>query len=100
MVATGLEIILSLLVKNVATFGIYPKNLPEIKLKSFGIISLAEEIPRQPNIDYIMWLLEIMLMQIYKEKQQARKSKYKKNSLRRYKTTGNLMFELSFVLKR
>lgn len=44
-----------------------------------------------------MWLLEIMHMQIYKENKQAGKGKYKKNSLRRYRTAGNLM--LSQVLR-
>ena len=40
-----------ILVKNVTTFCSCLKNLPEAKLKTFGLIALAEEISRQPNID-------------------------------------------------
>ena len=38
--------------KNVAAFGSYPKYLPEAKFKSSGLVSLAEEISRQPINNY------------------------------------------------
>jgi hypothetical protein len=47
------------------------QNLHEAKLKSFGLISFAEEISRQPNIDSVTWLVVITLMQIYNEKEQG-----------------------------
>lgn len=37
------------LTKNVSAFCPCLKNLPEAKLKSSGLASLAEEISRQPN---------------------------------------------------
>ena len=37
--------------KGVAEFCLCPKNLPDAKLKSFGLILLAEEISRQPSTD-------------------------------------------------
>lgn len=40
------------LAKNVAAFCPCPKNLPEAKLKGSGLLSLAEEISRQPNNNY------------------------------------------------
>ena len=47
--------------------GFYPyKNLPEGKLKSFRLMTLAEETSRQPDIESFKWLLVIALMQIYK----------------------------------
>ena len=33
------------------------KSLPEAKLKSFGLILLAEEISKQPTFDSEVWLL-------------------------------------------
>lgn len=48
------------------------KNLLEADLKSFGLIKLAEEISKQPSIDFVTWLLVFTLMQIYNEKEQAR----------------------------
>lgn len=32
----------------------HPKNLPEAKLKSFGLMALAEEISRLPSIDCLV----------------------------------------------
>jgi hypothetical protein len=55
----------NILAKQMDTFCLSPKNLPKIKLKSFGLISLAEEISRQPCIDCGRWLLVITFMQIY-----------------------------------
>jgi hypothetical protein len=39
-----------ILVKNVAAFCPCPKNLPEAKLKSFGLVTLEKENSRQPSI--------------------------------------------------
>lgn len=36
--------------KNVAASSLYPEKSPEAKLKSNGLISLVEEVSRQPNI--------------------------------------------------
>lgn len=41
-----------------------PKNLPETKVKTFRLMGLAEEISRQPNIEYVIWLLVATLLQI------------------------------------
>lgn len=49
----------------------HPKNLPEVKLKSLVLLLLAERMERQPQIDYILWLLLITHMQIYNGKQQT-----------------------------
>ena len=51
-----------ILVKNVA---VHPKSLLEAKMKSFGLISLAEEISTQTSIDSVVWLLVVTLMKIY-----------------------------------
>ena len=61
----------SILMKNVAVLGPCPKNLPEAKVKSFGLIPLEEEISKQPGIDSVIWLLVITLMEIYNEKKKA-----------------------------
>lgn len=42
------------ILENETAFCPCPKNLLEAKLKSFGLISLAEEIPRQLSIDSVM----------------------------------------------
>ena len=52
-----------------------PKYLPEVKLKSFGLMALAEEVSRQISIDSVTWLLEISLTQIYNEKEPAKQGK-------------------------
>ena len=33
------------------------KSLSEAKVKSFGLIPLAEEISKQPHLDSVMWFL-------------------------------------------
>ena len=52
---------------NLAPFHPCCKN----KLKSFGLMSLAEKISRQSSIASVMWLLVMILMQIYNEKRQG-----------------------------
>lgn len=51
---SSLETTLVILAKDVTTFCPHPKNLPEAKLKSFGLMALAEEISRLPSIDCLM----------------------------------------------
>ena len=64
-----------ILAKNLATFCTYPKNLPEVKLNGFGLMPLAEEISRYPNIDCDRWLWVATLIQIYNEKAEAKQGK-------------------------
>jgi hypothetical protein len=45
-------------------------NLHEAKLKSFGLMPLAE-VSKQPSIDHVLWLLIITLIPIYNKKEQA-----------------------------
>lgn len=44
------------------------ENLYEAKLKSNGLITLMEEIPRQYNSEFGEWLLLITFMKVYNEK--------------------------------
>lgn len=53
------------LTKNVTEFCTCPKSLQESKLKSFGSMSLAEDVSGEPSIDCAMWSLAITLVQIY-----------------------------------
>lgn len=57
-----------ILAKNVAAFYPCPKNLLEAKFKSHELISVTEEISRQPKIDSAVWLL--VNTPIYSEKEQ------------------------------
>ena len=50
-----------ILAKNVVTFCLYPKILPEAKMKSFGVMVLAEKTSRQPRIDFAVCLLIVTL---------------------------------------
>ena len=45
-----------ILVKEMPAFCPCPKSLPEAKVKSFGLILLAEEILKQPSIDCRVFL--------------------------------------------
>ena len=60
-----------ILLNKVAAFSSCLKGLLEAKVKSFGLISLAEEISKQPSIDSVVWLLVVTLMKIYNEKEQV-----------------------------
>ena len=53
------------------------KIKPETKLKSSGLIKLAEKISKQSSIVCIVWLLVATLTQIYNEKEQADQVKIK-----------------------
>lgn len=57
-----------ILVKNVPAFCLSPKNLPEAKLKSCGLMALAEEISSQPSIDCAVWLLVTLLRRSVKKR--------------------------------
>lgn len=48
------------------------KILPKAKLKHYGLIVLAEEISKQHNIDYVVWLLVATFLQTYNEKEQTK----------------------------
>ena len=60
-----------MLVKNAAVFCPCLKSLPDAKLKNFHLMLLAEELLKQPHVDYAMRLLVASLMQMYNEKRQA-----------------------------
>ena len=58
----------NILVKEVVAFCSSPKSLPEAKVKSFGLISSAEEISKQSSIDSVRWILVLTLMKIHNKK--------------------------------
>lgn len=60
-----------ILAKNVTVFCPCPNNLSEVKLQSFRLMSMTEEILRQSSTDCVMWLLMVILLQTYKEKEQV-----------------------------
>ena len=45
------DLIRDILVKEVAAFCSFLESMPETKLKSFGLIPLAEEISKEPHRD-------------------------------------------------
>lgn len=53
----------------------YPKNLPEVNTKR--LISLAEAVSKQHNIECVAWLLLITLIQVNCSKGQVSGEKYK-----------------------
>lgn len=64
-----------ILAKDVTSLCPCPKNLPEIKLKSYGLMALVEEISRKSSMDSVVWFLLVTLIQIYIEKKQADQGK-------------------------
>ena len=52
---------------------IFPKNLPDAKLKRFGLMTLEEVISRQLKIECVTWLFVIPLM--HNKKEQAEHGK-------------------------
>lgn len=64
-----------ILVKNVASFCLIQKKLPEANLKSCKLITLAEDISRQSSIYYSIWLLIVNLIQVYNEKEHDKQGK-------------------------
>lgn len=63
------------LLKNVTILCPCSKYLLEVKLKSFELIVLGEEISRQSRIDSVIWLIVAPLMQIHNEKEQDEQGK-------------------------
>ena len=53
-VTAGVGGVCGVLTRNISAFCPCSKNLPEAKLKSFGLMVLAEEISRQSRTDYVM----------------------------------------------
>ena len=76
-----------ILVKKVAAFCPCPRSLPESKVKSFGIILLAEEISKQPSRDSEVWLLVVILLKICNKKEQAEQGKLQKVNFEKQKST-------------
>lgn len=62
-------------VKNVTALDLWLKSLPEMKVKDFALISLAEEITKQPRIDSVFWVLVVILMDIYNAKGKTKQIK-------------------------
>lgn len=62
----------NILAKNVAAVCPCPKNLPEAKLKSFGLIASTEETS-------VVWLLVFTPMEIYNEREQEKEGTGKWN---------------------
>ena len=58
-----------------AGFCLCLKSLPEAKLKSVGLMTLAEDILKQPSIDCVIRLLVSTLTQIYNKNEQAKQGK-------------------------
>lgn len=77
----------------------HPKNLPEAKLRSFGLISLAEETSMDSLKLTLLWLLVITLLQTFNGKEKWGKKKWKMFRLRRKKEPRNLMLAPRFVLR-
>ena len=81
VLAPGLETVLVKLAKNVAAFCPCSKNLLEATLKSFGLMTLAEEISRESSTDSVIQLLVITLMQIYNKMKEAEQKKNTKHTV-------------------
>lgn len=100
VLATELETILVIVSQRMWLLLPHPKNLPEAKLRSFGLISLAEETSMDSLMLTLLWLLVITLMQMFNGKEEKwGKKKWKMFSLRRKKEPRNLMLEPRFVLR-
>ena len=57
-----------ILVKKVAAFCPCLMSLSKAKGKSFRLISLPDEISKQPSLDYVFWIFVVTLMKNYNEK--------------------------------
>ena len=68
-----------ILVKNVATFCLCLKSLPEAKVKRLGLIALTKEVSKKPSRDFVLWL-SLMKRSLNKHSK-LRKAKYKIYSL-------------------
>lgn len=77
--------------KNIASFYPCPKNLPEAKLKSNGLIYLVVEISREPNIESVMWLSVITFNKSSMKNSKWGGKKYKTYSSERKRTLASLI---------
>lgn len=77
---------------NLAAFCPCPENLPGVKLRSSGLISLAEEISKLNNVDSMARLLLITLRSKMKKNTQDR-NKYKLYNSERKGALGKLMLQ-------
>lgn len=89
-----------ILVKNVNDFSSSLKNLPEAKLKSLGLMALAQEISTQPSIDYVIWLSVATLIHIWNEKEKSEQGTIQNIKFEGKKgAPGILMLKLNSVFK-
>lgn len=70
------------------------------KLKRSILMALAEEISRQPNIMYAMWLLVFTLWQICNEREQPEQGKVQSVQFEKKGAPGNLLLVSSSVLRK
>ena len=77
-----------------------PKNLPEPKFKSNGLISLVEEISRQPTIDSVPWLLVITSTWVYNAKEQAGQREIQNVQFEEKDNTGEFNVTANACVKR
>ena len=82
ILVSGLEIILVIFQQRLLV-ALCPcsKNLLEATLKSFGLMTLAEEISRESSTDSVIQLLVITLMQIYNKMKEAEQKKNTKHTV-------------------
>lgn len=52
-------------------YALVQENLPKDRLKSFRLIALARENSSHPTTYCVVWLLDVILMNIYNDKKQA-----------------------------
>lgn len=90
ILATGLETSFVMFWQIMARFCSCAKNLPEDKLKGFGLISLAEKASTQPGTGTVMLLSVLTLRQVYNEEEQVDKKKHEMHNSRRKRTPRNL----------
>ena len=72
-----------ILVKKVSEFCLC--SLPEANVMSFGLIPLAEGISKQASIDFVVWILVVILIKIYNEEEEAKQSKLQKENFEQKK---------------
>jgi hypothetical protein len=78
----------NILAKNVSASCSCPNNLPETRLKSVGLMSLAEEISRKPSIDWSRGYWCSLLWTCAMNRSKQGKEKHKMYSLRERRAQG------------
>lgn len=72
-----------------------------LNVSSYGLISLAEEISKQPDIDSVERLLGITLRQVYSDKRENRAERKTKVQIgKKKKTLASSMLQPWHVLQR